>query len=198
TIVLSNQDCQCGTEYGETKPYRAEFLYSRFLEIRMEDLSVVAHELTHVQTPISGYRYFRSQVEGKDRRVEKSPWYDRINQILGVQDVFEARDKLGERYRKNTEELYNKLPSFPTDHTDIDKLPFEERERYYFYERLSDVLWDSYTAIGEFVAFLSENYVKGKAYFNRRVGELFSEEEYQKVYNFVRDEIFHGREYPVP
>ena len=204
-IVLSNQDCQCGAAYNETKPYRVELSYNRFRQAtKEEDFVVFAHESTHVQTPIRGYTSVYSEVDGKTIQIEESPWYDELNRIFGGVDYKHTRALLGERYLSASEALYAKLPNrtggIQTKEEWEDMLQKtytkEEREQFGFYGRLGGILWYLYRALPEFVAFLAENYVKGKPYFNRHIGRLLQPDEFAGVYELTKQEIFKGREYP--
>lgn len=47
----------------------------------------------------------------------------------------------------------------------------------------------------EFIADLSQHYVKGSKYFFRMYGRYFSRQQVEQFYNFVRDDIFRGKEY---
>lgn len=204
-IVLSNQDCQCGAAYNETKPYRVELSYNRFRQAtRQEDFVVFTHESTHVQTQIRGFTPVYSEVEGKTIQVEESPWYDELNRIFGGGDYIRTRALLGDRYRAASDDLYAKLPErsggIPTKEEWEDMLQKtytkDEREQFEFYGRLNDILWYPYRALPEFVAFLAENYVKGKPYFDRQFGRLLQPDEFAGVYNFTKQSIFQGKEYP--
>lgn len=203
-IVLSNQDCQCGAAYNETKPYRVELSYNRFRQAtKEEDFVVFAHESTHVQTPIRGYIPVYSEADRQTIQVEESPWYDELNRILGGRDYLRTRALLGERYRAASVGLHAKLPvrtgGIQTKEEWEDMLQKtytqEECEQFEFYGRLNDILWYPYRTLPEFVAFLAENYVKGKPYFDRNFERLLQPDEFAGVYDLTKQSIFRGKEY---
>lgn len=203
-IVLSNQDCQCGAAYNETKPYRVELSYNRFRQATIEDDFVVfTHESTHVQTPIRGYVPVYSEIERMTIQVEESPWYDELNNIFGGGDYLQTRALLRKRYHNASGELHSKLPSRAEGAQSKEALEEmlkktytpDEREQFEFYSRLSDILWYPHRTLSEFVAFLAENYVKGKPYFDRHFKRLLQPDEFTGVYDLTKQSIFHGKEY---
>lgn len=201
-LALSYQDCVCPSTFDEKMPHRIEFSYDRFSNsTKREDLAVVAHELTHIITPIEGEYLEYSEIFGRQVSIENSPWIDTITEVVQASDQFEARAMLGSRYRKLKQPLTGKLPrlGFLSPEQQKQKikqtLTPEEQEQYYFLERFGNTLSSPLRPIHEVIAQLSENYVKGTPYFERNYRRVFSADEFKQIFDFTKTEIFRGREY---
>lgn len=188
---------------GEGDPCEVELNHeSTFIQDRRKHaFSRLAHELIHVATPAR----LKDSLAGPFERVYLSPWFDRIDDIFG--EEFDLRRRT---LYQAIQEKRDPMPSEVVDvrrRFELDQHLTEEEERELFFRRFEYALGYYPGGRGrsererekasEFIAVLGEHYLHGREYFFRMYGDFFPEEIIEELYNFVKDDIFKSKEYPV-
>lgn len=196
-------ECQCGATTGSVFPHSIRLGIAdadpetNFLEY----YPAVVHELVHLKT---------SGPDENDKLLNMLPEVrNKVGQILGS-DFPVIRDRLWkeviEKMRPYVKEQYQKdlllIRAFglgdKIKNIAKDGLNEAEFERLKFYGRLhygvAYLIVRSDTPV-EFVAVMGEIYLNGKDYFKKYYGEFFEPEIVERLYDFVKDDIFRGREY---
>ncbi|HBQ50378.1 TPA: hypothetical protein DD690_00155 [Candidatus Daviesbacteria bacterium] len=200
-IILGDVDnsgeCACGATYNL-------YPHSVTLGIGKADpetgftksMLAVAHEFTHLKT--LGF--------DETRRTVTVPEWILLDfkQIVGA-EFPEARNELSKKLVDKLRPLLNEearkqmgfyltmnrsLAKDGLSEEELEKLDFLTRFHYgVSYLRQADIP-------AEFLAIMGEAYVlHGKDYFKKYYGEFFEPEIVERLYDFVKDDIFRGREY---
>lgn len=118
------------------------------------------------------------------------PWFHRVEYIVEgsfpeatAQQAIMAEQRL-------------KRIQFKYEGGNISQASEEEKDKAEFYKQF---LWSGtwFNNPRFFLMFLGEQYVQGQQRFRERFEELFGAEKTGNVYDFCKDEIFRGKEYPV-
>jgi len=175
----------CSCWYEEVLPYRINIGIKHFESVE-ELLSTLTHEFVHlvmpIEIPMAGSRRDTSKIGELD-----SPWYRRIDQILG----------------KKFEIVRPELASMAKRKVDPDRMTIAMYGgmRRNFYEKfLYGVEGHTMAAYGyrlpnEFIPVLGETYLEGTDRFYLMYGEFFPQDTVEQLYNFVKENIFKGMEF---
>lgn len=162
----------------------------------------LVHELTHSFTvmhhPEGSELILLEPYKGKIEQLLKqlriptiwrSPLLLKINQKLSplIELPDASLDRLKRYGIERLEDADFMVSQYPRQ-----ELSDQEREKFQFYNKLVYGLMGS---SHEFIAVLSGHYIFGKSYFFENYGELFDQGIVERLYNFVKEEIFRGREY---
>ncbi len=163
-------------------------------EHKKKELERFTHENVHAVTPI---------IRLSDTKIT-SPWFDTIDSILG-QRFNDARKIYHERLTKLrgtiNPEIRGRNLLYPGLDEDTDLTPEETQELFYSvldyglgYDPNGTSHKDNIDA-REFIAVIGEHYIHGKQYFTSMYSKVFDEERANKLYDFVKEDIFQGKEY---
>ena len=169
------------------------------------NVDTLVHELTHLLT--LGYVPNKEGVH----RWYLLEQYDKINEILGVK--FE---EISRQLRVLTSKKFSPLVNADdASKASLESLPVsitvwspkkgltpQELEKFEFYKTFLHSVGPQSGPTGfeeprptEFIANLAQHFVHGKDYFKKHYGEFFEPEIVERLYGFVKDDIFRGREY---
>ncbi len=180
--------------YTPDYPYSIELDYKRF---KSEDpkLSLIdlTHELTHIHTPIISRHIEKYEGPGGikgERLVEKSPWVDTVERIIGrsYEDFYpistERLKEKGYMFASGTNKGWVKNPlSFKTTTQEEDD--FANTFGYGL----------GHGRVKEFIAVLAQTYIQGRDYFLRMYGGYLGDTMTIDLYEFTKNEVFRGQEY---
>jgi len=188
-ITLGESGYCCGFASTRKQPYQVQVGVSQFSpDNSTEAFGTLVHELVHLATPLT-----RREEELPGGHVyPDSPWFKKINSIFGEEFSkinFELWEKVEEKNKILDEKVGPKRP------VPRGILTPDEEERADFYFHLAYGLSPERPIPDEFISVLAEHYVYGKDYFFRRYSEFFPEEKVRNLFNFVKNEIFKGKEY---
>lgn len=139
------------------------------------------HELTHVQTPTdTTLEHIQIEEDTIIKKYDSSPWFEQINSILG-EDFADILPELRKKVNTKRQELHQK--------------GIKDQDMEASLERFDYGL--SKTIPSEFIAVLSEFYVEGHDKFLKMYKEFFQETMVEKLYDFVKENVFQGKEYPI-
>lgn len=151
------------------------------------------HSLNPVEFDVIEYEYVgdAGATEKAAKLVEKSPWYDKVDGIMGgrfedwapiLRDIVLPHVKM---YILDPNQGWIPNPDFPAD---LEKAQYDQ-ERFYVH------LGSSLTQPAEFIAYAGMFYIYGKDRFTDYYGEFIDTEKVDSLYSFIKTEIFKGVEY---
>lgn len=194
-IILGEKDgdglCNCG---GSTYPNSVNLGIAKAdPEIDFNKyMLVVVHEFTHL---VASYSDRQKGLLTKPNYVQK------VEQILGTEFSTESerlrtalvsklRPLLNDEFQKNLGLYRNVVNSMARE-----GLSEQEKDRFHFLARFHFGLLNM-KDMEEFLAVMGEVYLLwGKENFKKYYGEFFAPEVTENLYNFMKQEIFRGREY---
>lgn len=113
-------------------------------------------------------------------------WYAKIEVILGEKFI-EVKDRLGKKAMTKNEEISTRQLS-------KESLTSEEALLSEFYRNFAEVVITN-DKPNELIPILAETYTQGQEHFYKMCQEIFPETVVTKLYGFMKDEIFRGKEY---
>lgn len=116
---------------------------------------------------------------------KSSPWFDEVEQVIG-----EEFSDTSERLARTA---YNWLLWHKSEAED-EKMVFYH-SIYRDAEPQDSRLMLAAKTPRSFIAGMGEHYIKGKDYFTKMYGELFPTNTVNQLYDFVKEDIFKGKEY---
>lgn len=203
-IVLStfpsSSDCYPFGFTSENDPCEITIRHEVFNPNNKRDaLRLLAHESIHAVTPAS----VQNPEAKRPEWIFISPWYDKIDTIMGYRSN-DVRQRLYDQVQRKRILLGSEITDLARD-LNIDQNLTKEEEKELFYRRLEyglgylpggkGVRMRERGSSNEFIAVLGEHYIHGKEFFFRMYGEFFPQEVVEKLYNFVKDDVFRGKEY---
>lgn len=203
-IVLStfpsSSDCYPFGFASENDPCEVTVRHEVFNPNNKRDaFRLLAHESIHAVTPAS----VQNPGAKRPEWAFISPWYDKIDTIMGYRSN-DVRQRLYLEVQGKRMLLGSETTDLARD-LNIDQNLTKEDEKELFYRRFEYGL--GYLPGGrgvsiykdgspnEFIAVLGEHYIHGKEFFSRMYGEFFPQEVVEKLYNFVKGDVFRGKEY---
>lgn len=196
-------NCTCGRKdhsYPNSITIGLAHARNNSLPFKIDKVQIIIHELTHMITPMLG-----------DRISYSSAWDDYMDQILGVRFpdaqkelLKKAVDKLSPLTQDGSIGSISIGSILGSESIIKRNLPKEEEMKASVYDRITYGVGSSLAARNgkpfEFIADLATHYrILGKDNFTKIYSEFFNPEVVEGLYNFVRDDIFRGKEYaPLP
>ena len=156
-----------------------ELGHSEFTATGLEvDLHIVTHEGAHIMQPVG-------------ENPNTSFWYDEVEQIIGK--PFHA-------FAQEMRPIVNDLVAIHFDGNGsvldrpIGPSASEEDQIGAFYKRVAYGVSDNIP--DEFIPIMAEYFLYGQKYFAEHFSRLLTTEQTSGLYNFVKENLFRGSEYP--
>lgn len=192
-----SMSCEC---YPDSKGNDPDEIFmppdSMSYDLKEEGFYSFAHELIHRITPLD----LPDPIDHNKPIVEQlnSPWFEAIDTILG-EDFATARFKIHDKILTIDPDIKKKRKLSVKKRRDLT----EEEQKSYFLYKLTYGLGtrediegvERFNFPSEFIAVLGEYYMRGKNYFYSMSELVFPEETVGKLYEFIKTEVFRGKEY---